>query len=112
MTRMFKSCCRTRAERMTRKDLNYACLSQAITEGGFLMAWTVRLSVIPTHFTTVSSQAVQHAMAVADRAGGVGDLRIGGEAEKQDEADRVVLSVPGRARVGSSKTSGPSLFFV
>lgn len=48
----FKYWCRARAERMTKKSLNYACLSQAIVEGGFLMAWIVRLSVIPTHFTT------------------------------------------------------------
>lgn len=49
---MFRHCLRGRAERMTKKDLNYACLSQAIVEGGFLMAWVVRLSIIPTHFTT------------------------------------------------------------
>jgi len=45
---MFKSCCRGRAERMTRKDLNYACLSEAIVQGGFLMALVVRLSILPT----------------------------------------------------------------
>lgn len=46
--RMFKSCCRNRAERMTKKDLNYACLSEAVIQGGFLMALVVRLSVLPT----------------------------------------------------------------
>ena len=46
---LFKYCCHNRAERMTKKNLNYACLSQAITEGGFLMAFVVRLSVIPTY---------------------------------------------------------------
>ncbi|WVQ85083.1 hypothetical protein IAT38_007247 [Cryptococcus sp. DSM 104549] len=49
---VFKYWCRTRAERMTRKSLNYACLAQAIQDGGLFMAWVVRLSVIPTHFTT------------------------------------------------------------
>lgn len=49
---VFKYCCRGRAERMTKKNLNYACLSQAIVEGGFVMAFIVRLSVIPTHLTT------------------------------------------------------------
>ncbi|WVF68958.1 hypothetical protein IAT40_003732 [Kwoniella sp. CBS 6097] len=49
---LFKHWCRHRAERMTRKSLNYACLSEAIREGGFLMAWIVRLSVIPTHYST------------------------------------------------------------
>ncbi|WVW84840.1 hypothetical protein I302_106875 [Kwoniella bestiolae CBS 10118] len=49
---LFKYCCRTRAERMTRKSLNYACLSESVREGGFVMAWVVRLSVIPTHYTT------------------------------------------------------------
>ncbi|OCF57091.1 hypothetical protein L486_05950 [Kwoniella mangroviensis CBS 10435] len=49
---LFKNCCRARAERMTKKSLNYACLSESIREGGFLMAWVVRLSVIPTHYTT------------------------------------------------------------
>jgi len=48
----FKYCCRARAERISRKNLNYACLSQAIEEGGFIMAFIVRLSVIPTHITT------------------------------------------------------------
>jgi hypothetical protein len=48
MFRMFRYCCRGRAERMTKKDLSYACLSQAIMEGGFWMATLVRLSVIPT----------------------------------------------------------------
>ncbi|WRT67925.1 uncharacterized protein IL334_004899 [Kwoniella shivajii] len=49
---VFKYWCRHRAERMTRKSLNYACLSESVREGGFLMAWVVRLSVIPTHYTT------------------------------------------------------------
>ncbi|WVQ96474.1 hypothetical protein IAU59_003579 [Kwoniella sp. CBS 9459] len=49
---VFKYWCRHRAERMTRKSLNYACLSEAVREGGFLMAWVVRLSVMPTHYTT------------------------------------------------------------
>ncbi|WWC62743.1 uncharacterized protein I303_105340 [Kwoniella dejecticola CBS 10117] len=49
---LFKHWCRHRAERMTMKSLNYACLSESIRQGGFLMAWVVRLSVIPTHYTT------------------------------------------------------------
>ncbi|ORY25935.1 hypothetical protein BCR39DRAFT_542633 [Naematelia encephala] len=50
---VFKYWCRRRAERLTRKSLNYACLSRVIAEGGFIMATIVRLSVIPTHFTTM-----------------------------------------------------------
>jgi hypothetical protein len=33
---------------MAKKSLNYACLTQAIVEGGFFMAWCVRLSAVPT----------------------------------------------------------------
>ncbi|GFZ45062.1 hypothetical protein JCM24511_02788 [Saitozyma sp. JCM 24511] len=50
---VFKYWCRARADRMAKKSLNYACLSQAIVEGGFFMAWCVRLSAVPTHITTV-----------------------------------------------------------
>ncbi|WWC88530.1 uncharacterized protein L201_003441 [Kwoniella dendrophila CBS 6074] len=49
---LFKYWCRARAEKMTKKSLNYACLRESINQGGFLMAWVVRLSVIPTHYTT------------------------------------------------------------
>ena len=48
LLRMFKYLCAARAERTTRKSLNYACLSEAIKDGGFFMAWIVRLSVLPT----------------------------------------------------------------
>ncbi|CAD6563915.1 MAG: Tlg2-vesicle protein [Tremellales sp. Tagirdzhanova-0007] len=50
---VFKYWCRGRALRESKKNLNYACLSQALQEGGFVMATIVRLSVIPTHITTV-----------------------------------------------------------
>ncbi|RXK40059.1 hypothetical protein M231_02699 [Tremella mesenterica] len=50
---VFKYWCRGRADRLARTNLNYACLARAIEEGGIIMAWLVRLSVIPTHFTTV-----------------------------------------------------------
>jgi uncharacterized membrane protein YdjX (TVP38/TMEM64 family) len=46
--RVFKYMCRSRAEKLAKKNLNYACLSTAIAEGGVLMAFIVRLSVIPT----------------------------------------------------------------
>ena len=45
---VFKYWCRGRALRESKKNLNYACLSQALQEGGFVMATIVRLSVIPT----------------------------------------------------------------
>jgi uncharacterized membrane protein YdjX (TVP38/TMEM64 family) len=38
---------------MTRKSLNYACLTQVVRNGGFFMAFMIRLSAIPTHFSTV-----------------------------------------------------------
>jgi uncharacterized membrane protein YdjX (TVP38/TMEM64 family) len=50
---VFKYWCRSRADRQAKKNLNYACLSQAIVEGGWFMAFVVRLSVIPTHISTV-----------------------------------------------------------
>ena len=46
--RVFKYWCRSRADKLAKKNLNYACLSTAIAEGGILMAFIVRLSVIPT----------------------------------------------------------------
>lgn len=45
---LFKYWCRARAHRLTRKSFPYACLSQAIVDGGFFVAWIVRLSAIPT----------------------------------------------------------------
>lgn len=46
--RVFKYACRSRANKLAKKNLNYACLSTAIAEGGLFMAFIVRLSVIPT----------------------------------------------------------------
>lgn len=51
--RVFKYMCRARAEKLAKKNLNYACLSTAIAEGGILMAFIVRLSVIPTYVPVV-----------------------------------------------------------
>jgi hypothetical protein len=45
---VFKYWCRSRADKLAKKNLNYACLSQALVEGGWFMAFVVRLSVIPT----------------------------------------------------------------
>jgi len=46
---VFKYWCRNRADKLAKKNLNYACLSKSIEEGGIWMAFIVRLSVIPTY---------------------------------------------------------------
>ena len=92
--RMFKYLCRGRAERMTKQDLNYACLSEAVKQGGFPMAWAVRLSVLPTwvhhtqpeihrvttyrQFTTVSFNQRDGAKS----QGNVCDMRVEGERQR------------------------------
>ncbi|TXT13382.1 hypothetical protein VHUM_00749 [Vanrija humicola] len=50
---MFRTCLRTRARRFARKSLNYACLARVVDEGGVFVAWVVRMSVIPSHMSTV-----------------------------------------------------------
>ncbi|KDN40317.1 hypothetical protein RSAG8_08227, partial [Rhizoctonia solani AG-8 WAC10335] len=37
---------------MERKNPSYACLARVVRDGGFLVAFVVRLSAIPGHFTT------------------------------------------------------------
>jgi uncharacterized membrane protein YdjX (TVP38/TMEM64 family) len=52
---VYGTCCRRRARRMAHMSLNYACLTRVISSGGLFIAWVVRLSAIPTHVSTVSS---------------------------------------------------------
>ncbi|CED82323.1 Predicted membrane protein [Phaffia rhodozyma] len=49
----FRYCFQSRARKIEKKDLTYACLSHVIREGGFLIALVVRFSAIPGHFTTI-----------------------------------------------------------
>lgn len=48
----FKYCLRSTAEKYERKNINYACLSHVMREGGFWIVFMARLSAIPGHFTT------------------------------------------------------------
>ncbi|RSH90810.1 Tlg2-vesicle protein [Saitozyma podzolica] len=48
----FKYCCRSRAAKLESKNLNYACMSHVVREGGFFIIFVARLSAIPGHFTT------------------------------------------------------------
>ncbi|CCO34118.1 Golgi apparatus membrane protein TVP38 [Rhizoctonia solani AG-1 IB] len=48
----FRYCLRGRAIKMERKNPSYACLARVVRDGGFLVAFVVRLSAIPGHFTT------------------------------------------------------------
>ncbi|CCO34110.1 Golgi apparatus membrane protein TVP38 [Rhizoctonia solani AG-1 IB] len=48
----FRYCLRGRAIKMERKNPSYACLARVVRDGGFLVAFVVRLSTIPGHFTT------------------------------------------------------------
>jgi uncharacterized membrane protein YdjX (TVP38/TMEM64 family) len=50
---MFSTCCRKRADRFSRQSLNYSSLSRVVAHGGLFVAWVVRLSLIPTHVSTV-----------------------------------------------------------
>ncbi|KAB5592156.1 Golgi apparatus membrane protein TVP38 [Ceratobasidium theobromae] len=48
----FRYCLRGRAIKMEKKNPSYACLARVVRDGGLLVAFVVRLSVIPGHFTT------------------------------------------------------------
>ncbi|KAF8596806.1 hypothetical protein BDV93DRAFT_479904 [Ceratobasidium sp. AG-I] len=48
----FRYCFRGRAIKMEKKNPSYACLARVVRDGGFLVAFVVRLSAIPGHFTT------------------------------------------------------------
>ncbi|KAF8966148.1 snare associated Golgi protein-domain-containing protein [Flammula alnicola] len=48
----FKYCFRSRAEKMEKNKMWYACLARSIRDGGFKIALIARLSAIPGHFTT------------------------------------------------------------
>ncbi|EGG06231.1 uncharacterized protein MELLADRAFT_116607 [Melampsora larici-populina 98AG31] len=48
----FKYACTKRAEKLERKDLNYACMCIVIRDGGFWIAFLARLSAIPSHLIT------------------------------------------------------------
>ncbi|QRW04597.1 Golgi apparatus membrane protein TVP38 [Ceratobasidium sp. AG-Ba] len=48
----FRYCLRGRAIKMEKKNPSYACLARVVRDGGFLVAFVVRLSAIPGHFTT------------------------------------------------------------
>ena len=50
---VFRYACRARAHRLTKKSLNYACLTEVVRSGGFWMCFLIRLSAIPTHVSTV-----------------------------------------------------------
>ncbi|KAK4684416.1 hypothetical protein P7C73_g5762, partial [Tremellales sp. Uapishka_1] len=48
----FKYCCRSRAEKTEKTNMNYACMAHVVREGGFFIIFVARLSAIPGHFTT------------------------------------------------------------
>ncbi|WOO83356.1 Golgi apparatus membrane protein TVP38 [Vanrija pseudolonga] len=48
----FKYCCRARAEKIEKGNMNYACLSYVMREGSIWLVIAARLSAIPGHFTT------------------------------------------------------------
>lgn len=50
---MWSTCCSARAQKFSRKSLNYACLRRVIDDGGLFPAWVIRMSALPTHATTV-----------------------------------------------------------
>lgn len=45
----FRYCLRGRAIKMEKKNPSYACLARVVRDGGFLVAFVVRLSAIPGH---------------------------------------------------------------
>jgi uncharacterized membrane protein YdjX (TVP38/TMEM64 family) len=49
---VFKTVLRKRAQKLERTNLNYGSLARITRDGGFLIVFIIRLSVIPSHFTT------------------------------------------------------------
>ncbi|EWC44401.1 hypothetical protein DRE_01227 [Drechslerella stenobrocha 248] len=48
----FRTILRKKAEALERKNLEYAALARITREGGFLVVFIIRLSIIPGHFST------------------------------------------------------------
>lgn len=46
---MFRSCLRSRAEKLERGTPRWGALARVLREGGFLVALVVRYSAVPTH---------------------------------------------------------------
>ncbi|KIK64263.1 hypothetical protein GYMLUDRAFT_241440 [Collybiopsis luxurians FD-317 M1] len=49
---VFKYWCSARAQKYEKKQIQYACLSKILREGGFKIAVAARYSIIPPHITT------------------------------------------------------------
>ncbi|KAJ3823118.1 hypothetical protein F5880DRAFT_1613175 [Lentinula raphanica] len=49
---VFKFCCTTRARKLEKKKLMYACFSRVVRDGGFKVILAARYSLIPAHLTT------------------------------------------------------------
>ncbi|KIP11042.1 hypothetical protein PHLGIDRAFT_100340 [Phlebiopsis gigantea 11061_1 CR5-6] len=48
----FRYCCKARADKLAKSNIQYACLEKIIQDGGFMIALIARFSAIPGHFTT------------------------------------------------------------
>ncbi|EPQ54843.1 hypothetical protein GLOTRDRAFT_43242, partial [Gloeophyllum trabeum ATCC 11539] len=48
----FKYCCRSRCEKLEKKQIAYACLTRVVRQGGFRVVLVARYSAIPPHFST------------------------------------------------------------
>ncbi|KAG9119989.1 Tlg2-vesicle protein [Ceratobasidium sp. 392] len=55
----FRYCLRGRAIKMEKKNPSYACLARVVRDGGFLVAFVVRLSAIPGHCARSTSPPQQ-----------------------------------------------------
>lgn len=51
----FKYCLRSRAEKLEKTQISYACLARIIRDGGIWVPLVARLSAIPGHCTSLSS---------------------------------------------------------
>lgn len=49
---LFKYACTARCRKWEEQDVNFACIARIIREGGFKIAFMVRLSAIPGHLST------------------------------------------------------------
>ncbi|KAJ3980839.1 hypothetical protein F5890DRAFT_636653 [Lentinula detonsa] len=49
---VFKFCCTSRARKLEKKKIMYACFSRVIRDGGFKVILAARYSLIPSHLTT------------------------------------------------------------
>ncbi|EIN11907.1 hypothetical protein PUNSTDRAFT_99222 [Punctularia strigosozonata HHB-11173 SS5] len=48
----FRYCCRSRAAKMEKNTILYACFTKIVREGGFKIALITRYSILPGHLTT------------------------------------------------------------